>query len=77
VAALMYRDLFCQLNSASPGHRYTMLLLDRIAMWHGRSGDPARAVKTLTRMRAEALRVLGPDDPLIATIDGNVAFWSK
>jgi hypothetical protein len=77
VAALTYRDLFCRLSSASPGHRYTVLLLDRIALWQGCSGDPARAVKLLARMRAEALRVSGPDDPLIAIIDENIAVWSR
>jgi hypothetical protein len=72
----MYRDLANRVTAADPEHPLIVPLLDKVAEWQGRTGDPAGALRLLARARGQALQLLGPDDPNIPVIDENIAFWS-
>jgi hypothetical protein len=56
-------------------HRDTLTCRKNIADWHGRAGDPRRAVALLVQLLPEQVRVLGPADSGTMTTRNNLMYW--
>jgi Tetratricopeptide repeat len=70
------RELDLRLRLQGADNRHTLSARHRIAMWTGECGDSAQAVRLLTGLLPDHVRVLGPNSPEVLGTRANIALWT-